>query len=215
MLLLFFLISSSLNYEALCLNHLQDLKALDSLLKDYDKRGAPPNIQGALTEVNCELMIQSIEFSTEKEKDYSVDLFLRQQWKDSRLKNLNTTEPLELHGARIVQALWKPEVYFPNAKKAEFQYVTVPNLVLNIGPGGQIDYLLRLTLTFSRMDDKRCNIELASLSKQLRLKWNSPPLKLRSTKGFPSFGLTSVETGSCDEETVIGDYSCISLTLPI
>ena len=39
------------------------------------------------------------------------------------------------------------QVYFPNAKEAEFQYVTVPNLLLSIKPQGQILYMLRYTHT--------------------------------------------------------------------
>ena len=35
------------------------------------------------------------------------------------------------------------QVYFPNAKSAEFQYVTVPNLLLSIKPFGKILYMLR------------------------------------------------------------------------
>ena len=79
------------------------------------------------------------------------------------------------------------QVYFPNAKEAEFQYVTVPNLLLSIKPQGQILYMLRcghpalsfqlivlsifrLKLTFSCMmelnkyplDDQICTMEIAS-----------------------------------------------------
>ena len=43
----------------------------------------------------------------------------------------------------IFQAIWKPEVYFPNAKEGEFQYVTVPNVLLRIEPAGHILYMLR------------------------------------------------------------------------
>ena len=35
------------------------------------------------------------------------------------------------------------QVYFPNAKEGEFQYVTVPNVLLRIKPDGQILYMLR------------------------------------------------------------------------
>ena len=38
------------------------------------------------------------------------------------------------------------KVYFPNAKSAEFQYVTVPNLLLSIKPFGKILYMLRLVI---------------------------------------------------------------------
>ena len=52
-------------------------------------------------------------------------------------------DPLDLNDPNLVKAIWKPEVYFPNAKDAEFQYVTVPNVLVRIDPGGQILYMLR------------------------------------------------------------------------
>ena len=55
-------------------------------------------------------------------------------------------EPLDLNDPNLVKAIWKPEVYFPNAKDAEFQYVTVPNVLVRIDPGGQILYMLRYVL---------------------------------------------------------------------
>ena len=55
-------------------------------------------------------------------------------------------EPLDLNDPNLVKAIWKPEVYFPNAKDAEFQYVTVPNVLVRIDPGGQILYMLRFVI---------------------------------------------------------------------
>ena len=55
-------------------------------------------------------------------------------------------EPLDLNDPNLVKAIWKPEVYFPNAKDAEFQYVTVPNVLVRIDPGGQILYMLRYVI---------------------------------------------------------------------
>jgi hypothetical protein len=76
-------------------------------------------------------------------QDYQVDLYLRQHWSDPRLNHPNLVEPLDLNDPNLVKAIWKPEVYFPNAKEAEFQYVTVPNVLVRIEPGGQILYMLR------------------------------------------------------------------------
>jgi len=42
-----------------------------------------------------------------------------------------------------VKSIWKPEVYFPNAKEADFQFVTVPNVLVRINPHGEILYMLR------------------------------------------------------------------------
>ncbi len=54
-------------------------------------------------------------------KDYQVDLYLRQHWLDPRLHHPSLVDPLDLNDPNLVKAIWKPEVYFPNAKDAEFQ----------------------------------------------------------------------------------------------
>lgn len=54
------------------------------------------------------------------------------------------------------------QVYFPNAKEAEFQYVTVPNLLLSIKPLGQILYMLRSQ--FSMQASKLCSLSSPTIS---------------------------------------------------
>lgn len=76
-------------------------------------------------------------------QDYEVDLYLRQKWQDARLQHPDITESLDLNDPNLVKAIWKPEVYFPNAKHAEFQFVTVPNVLIRIKPDGDILYMLR------------------------------------------------------------------------
>ncbi|GFW89341.1 glycine receptor subunit alpha-2 [Trichonephila clavipes] len=79
--------------------------------------------------------------------DYEVDLYLRQTWYDHRLRQPNLVKPLDLNDPKLVQRIWKPEVFFANAKHAEFQYVTVPNVLVRIDPSGQILYMLRSTVS--------------------------------------------------------------------
>ena len=50
---------------------------------------------------------------------------------------------MDLADPRLVKAIWKPEVFFPNAKEANFQFVTVPNVLIRINPNGDILYILR------------------------------------------------------------------------
>ncbi|GFS48585.1 glycine receptor subunit alpha-3 [Trichonephila inaurata madagascariensis] len=76
-------------------------------------------------------------------KDYEVDLYLRQKWLDERLKKPEMSRPLDLNDPKLVQRIWKPEVFFANAKHAEFQYVTVPNVLVRITPSGHLLYMLR------------------------------------------------------------------------
>ena len=72
-----------------------------------------------------------------------TDVYLRQRWHDPRLSHNNLTEALDLADPNLVKAIWKPEVFFPNAKEANFQFVTVPNVLIRIHPDGEILFILR------------------------------------------------------------------------
>lgn len=203
------------------MDNIEDLKIIDSLLKNYDRRATPTNRMGKPTEVSCEVFIRSFGSISEKTMDYQVDLYLRQHWFDPRLNHSEIKQVLDLNDPKLVQAIWKPEVYFPNAKSAEFQYVTVPNLLLSIKPFGKILYMLRLKLTFSCMmelnkyplDDQICTMEIASFSKttkELLLNWTNDPVRLSSEVKMPQFLVEDVIAESCDESAVMGNYSCLA-----
>ncbi|CAG7828487.1 unnamed protein product, partial [Allacma fusca] len=55
------------------------------------------------------------DFSILSINDYKTDLYLRQKWKDERLKHEDLKQPLDLSDPNLVKAIWKPEIYFPNA----------------------------------------------------------------------------------------------------
>ena len=76
-------------------------------------------------------------------KDYTTDTYLRQRWVDQRMIHENMTDTLDLADPALVKAIWKPEVFFPNAKEAVFQFVTVPNVLVRIQANGEILYILR------------------------------------------------------------------------
>ncbi|XP_075232274.1 glycine receptor subunit beta-type 4-like [Lycorma delicatula] len=154
-------------------------------------------------------------------KDYEVDLYLRQKWQDERLKHADITEVLDLNDPNLVKAIWKPEVYFPNAKHAEFQFVTVPNVLIRINPDGEILYMLRLKLTFSCMmdlskfplDNQICTMEVASFSKtieELRLEWKTMnPVIMGKGLRMPQFEIVDIVPSDCQESFQIGNYSCL------
>ncbi|XP_068085332.1 glycine receptor subunit alpha-3 [Anabrus simplex] len=198
------------------------LQILDSLLKDdYDRRATPTNHLNNATTVYCELYIRSFGSISPVTMDYEVDLYLRQKWQDERLKHAEITEALDLNDPNLVKAIWKPEVYFPNAKHAEFQYVTVPNVLVRINPDGEILYMLRLKLSFSCMmdlskfplDSQVCTMEVASFSKtieELSLEWktNNPVIMGKGLR-MPQFEIVKIAASDCQESFQIGNYSCL------
>ncbi|XP_050714966.1 glycine receptor subunit alpha-2-like [Eriocheir sinensis] len=154
-------------------------------------------------------------------QDYQVDLYLRQEWEDERLRHPDITRPLDLNDPNLVKAIWKPEVYFPNAKLAEFQFVTVPNVLVRLNPDGKILYMLRLKLTFACMmelsrfplDVQVCTMEIGSFSKttqELNLSWkHGEPIKIYRGLKMPQFNIIDNETDRCHEDFQIGNYSCL------
>ncbi|CAN7999052.1 unnamed protein product, partial [Ixodes hexagonus] len=176
---------------------------------------------GGPTQVSCEIYIRSFGSINPATMDYEVDLYLRQRWHDDRFEQSAITGPLDLNDPKLVQRIWKPEVFFANAKHAEFQYVTVPNVLVRISPSGDILYMLRLKLTFSCMmdlyryplDAQVCTIELASFSKttdELQLHWSRvDPVILYENMKLPQFEIENVNTSLCSETFHIGNYSCL------
>ena len=74
-------------------------------------------------------------------KDYTIDILLRQEWIDKRLRHrLNQTITLNCGAAKRI---WRPDSYFLNAKAAEMHKVTAPNVMFMIDQSGKIKYSAR------------------------------------------------------------------------
>ncbi|GAB6029755.1 hypothetical protein CHUAL_005470 [Chamberlinius hualienensis] len=214
---LFFIITLHL---VRCQN-LSDLQILDNLLSGYDRRATPTHDSNIPTNVSCELYIRSFGSINPSTMDYQVDLYLHQSWTDPRLNHSSIKSPLDLSDPHLVKSIWKPEIFFPNAKHGEFQYVTVPNVLVRIKPEGEILYMLRLKMVFSCMmdlsryplDRQICTMEMASFAKttrDLRLEWKSAqPVKMYKGLRMPQFEIQDIRPLKCQDTFHIGEYSCI------
>jgi len=199
------------------------------MLRNYDRRSTPTNNVGLATNVSVQLLVASMGSINTENMDYVTDVYLRQRWFDPRLSHGNMTEALDLADPNLVKAIWKPEVFFPNAKEANFQFVTVPNVLIRIHPNGEILYILRLRLKFSCMmelsryplDRQICDMQIASFSKttrELLLRWDSSKLDpsvtgssvtVSSDLRMPQFIIESVHPTLCYERFHLGNYSCL------
>ena len=77
-------------------------------------------------------------------QDYSIGMFLRQTWNDSRLiyTPIPRLRSLELD-SRLMDKIWVPDLFIANEKDAHFHSVTVPNKLMHIYPEGRIQYSVR------------------------------------------------------------------------
>ncbi|XP_076447078.1 glycine receptor subunit alpha-4-like isoform X2 [Babylonia areolata] len=132
------------------------LSLLNSMLdKDkYDARVPPDYEKNVATNVTIKIHLLSFDSVSETKMDYSVELFLTQEWFDARLNfgNVSDLKWLEVD-SKMMDDVWVPDVYFRNEKSASFHDVTVPNKYMHLYPGGRVVYSVRLSLTLNcRMD---------------------------------------------------------------
>ncbi|EDO37396.1 predicted protein [Nematostella vectensis] len=128
---------------------------LDTLLDkvNYDNR-VRPFYNGKPVVVKVGYWILSVDSIDVVNMDFTVDLFLRQEWVDPRLDHgLNETIYL---GHRVMQKIWTPDSYFLNAKTAKMHHVTTPNQMTLIAPMGVVKYNTRVTVKAA------CTIDLRS-----------------------------------------------------
>ena len=77
-------------------------------------------------------------------QDYSLNMYLRQEWSDPRLAfdpaYNDGSDKLKL-GDGYWERIWTPDVFFRNEKKAAFHGVTTPNRLINLHADGTVWYV--------------------------------------------------------------------------
>ncbi|CEF66566.1 Gamma-aminobutyric acid receptor subunit beta [Strongyloides ratti] len=147
-------------------------RLLDALIMSHDKR-IRPNYGGEPTVISVTAHIITISAISEVTMDFSVDLYLRQFWKDTRLAfgKYNTMNINSLTiGIDMVKSIWTPDTFFPNEKKSFFHETTSHNSFLRIDKDGNVLRSIRLTViancpmnlhTFP-LDVQNCSLEIES-----------------------------------------------------
>ncbi|XP_070197043.1 glycine receptor subunit alpha-2-like isoform X8 [Littorina saxatilis] len=122
----------------------------------YDSRVPPEYEKNVPTKITIRVHLLSFDSVSETRMDYSVELFLTQEWRDERLHFANQTDSKWLEvDSKMMNVVWVPDVYFRNEKSGSFHDVTVPNKFMHLYPGGRVVYSVRLSLTLN------CRMKLA------------------------------------------------------
>ncbi|VDM61615.1 unnamed protein product [Angiostrongylus costaricensis] len=131
---------------------------LDRLIASHDRR-IRPNYGGPPIEVNITAHITTISSITEVSMDYTLDLYLRQIWKDPRLAWESDVQSSLTIGVDMVKSIWTPDTFFPNEKKSFFHEATSHNSFLRIDNQGNVLRSVRLTFP---LDIQECSLEIES-----------------------------------------------------
>ncbi|XP_052076213.1 glycine receptor subunit alpha-3-like isoform X2 [Mytilus californianus] len=198
---------------------------LRTLFDGYDPKLTPAFFQDGPVNDEVQIYISSIASISESTMDYSMTMFLRQRWIDTRLKYdpIPGVSSLELD-TKALADVWIPDLFIVNEKKANFHDVTTPNKLMHIYSNGKIFYSLRLSGTFSckmnllkyPMDYQVCLFVMESYGQStelLEIVWNAVPVQRQENLTLPEFLLGDIETFQCDKAYVGITYTCIGMNI--
>lgn len=193
------------------------------MFKNYNRR-IRPSYSGDKTVVNVDMSILKFGNINEVQMTYPVDLFLRQQWHDKRLRH-NLSEPIiPMPGQKTpTDFIWTPDTHFINAQKASRHRVTVSNDKWDIYSDGTVFWGTRVSLVASckmdfrkyPMDTQVCGLSLESYAyprEHLVYQWYNRGAEVIS-KEMAQFTLTNTKNES--DETYYessGTYSILEAT---
>ncbi|OXA58815.1 Glutamate-gated chloride channel [Folsomia candida] len=154
--------------------------------------------------------------------EYRVQITVRQEWKDFRLK-FNYSEFITL--PEDMSRLWTPDLFFMNERSANLHLQMKPNVMIRVTPEtGTVLLSIRLSLTLAcpmnlryyPLDRQTCRIRMGSYSwptKDLTFMWKrTNPIQLPAEQQLPRFTMKSNNYSTCDHVTTTGKYSCLLAT---
>ena len=195
-------------------------RILDQFMIGYDKR-IRPNYGGIPVTVGVSLYILSISELSEKNMDFTFDMYFRQFWHDPRLafERRPGFSKLVL-GADYVKRIWVPDTFFVNEKEASVHEITTENQFLRILPSGDVLRSIRLTikascpldLQYFPMDKQMCTLEIESFGftmSDLRFKWEDGPRSVRMSPdvSLPQFDVLGHRQRLVEVSLSSGNYS--------
>ncbi|PAA49018.1 hypothetical protein BOX15_Mlig031804g2 [Macrostomum lignano] len=206
----------------------QRLKAkniIDRLLQNYTRQNSPHGDKP--TTVQLGIYINSFYSISEQTMDYSVNIYLRQEWFDPRLQynksEIGRNKDCVKLEDKIWEKLWVPDVFFRNEKKADFHHVTIPNRFINLYPSGKLWYVMKISATLSCMmqlqkyplDTQICPMMLESFGHTMKtvvFKWLvNKSVESTDELSMPQFVLIGYPTRDCSKNYTTGSYPCLQV----
>ncbi|NP_001368744.1 Ligand-Gated ion Channel [Caenorhabditis elegans] len=199
---------------------------LDNLLNAgrqvYDNQSPPvQHDKEEVTVVELAMYIEGMSSFRTQTMDFQLDVYFQQFWRDPRLAH-NETRRVLVKDKAVLHKMWKPDVYFANARIAEFHEVTQPNFLVWIQPDGSILYDTRIsmvvvcTLNLEKwpLDSQRCHLRILSYAyttEQLVIKWKEDePITRNPNIAMSDMHIVDLYPGLCDGNYSTGTWSCVT-----
>jgi len=210
-------------------NVIAEQRIVEGFLKDtqYNSLHRPTSDGGdkfsedGATQVECSLFVRSFGALDMINMDYSVDITLRQRWRDPRLmfKGQGVTY-VTVPETRV----WKPDTFLRNEKSAEFGLVPSKAVYVRVFEDGTVLYSTRIkaklqcpmNLRLFPFDSQTCKIMLASYSlkkTEIEYLWKKDDgIQFTRALSLPGFRLRDWKARDASVLTSTGAYSAIEIS---
>lgn len=147
---------------------------VQQVLANYKSHESPDENNPDPTTVTVSVHILAVASINVVHMEYTVDLYLRQQWIDPRLAWEHVPHLAHYTDYVLLTAhkkqLWLPDLFFRNGKRGYRHEMSVPNDLIRVHPNGSVLYSQKITMIFScsmylhlyPMDHQECQMNIGS-----------------------------------------------------
>ena len=166
-------------------------RTLRYIMTDYDKRMRPYSTMmsgkysGPL-KITSTIVVTAFGPISDQHGEFTVSMFLRQQWFDDRLRLPASfkQDGLSLNH-HMSKQIWTPDAYFINGRRSLVHNTTVTNLLLRLTADGSVHLSMRITVVAKcymdlqkfPMDTHVCKLQIGSFQypdTEIIYNWEQP-----------------------------------------
>ncbi|KAI1722739.1 neurotransmitter-gated ion-channel ligand binding domain-containing protein [Ditylenchus destructor] len=193
----------------------------------YNRDDVPTADEGKATVVQIQMYIEGMSSFRAQTMDFHLDIYFQLKWVDERLAH-NGSKRILVKDPKLFDLIWHPDLYFANARTAEFHHVTSPNFLVWIYQNGTVWYDCRVSLTVICMlnlaryplDSQSCTLRILSYAydvDQLVIEWNKGPQGSNESYSaiqtnpeilMPDMRLRTIMPGLRNDTYAVGVWSC-------
>ncbi|XP_064636457.1 glycine receptor subunit alpha-4-like isoform X3 [Lineus longissimus] len=165
--------------------------------------------------------INSFSAVDEIHMDYSVNVYLRRVWNDSRLAYFpDYNESMTL--SYMHKNIWSPDLYFINEKKGYVHTITHENRLLSVSPYGKITLSEKMSITltchmnleFYPHDVQVCGMYMESYgytTQEVMFDWlpGDNAIHKNDDLELPEFTIGEIKWGNCTKNYLLGSFTCL------
>ncbi|VDP66515.1 unnamed protein product [Echinostoma caproni] len=167
-----------MDYDGVQWEQFQPISPITSIIQhvlaNYRSHESPDENNPDPTTVTVSVHILAVASINVVQMEYTVDLYLRQQWVDSRLAWAHVPHLAHFKDYVLLTAhksrLWLPDLFFRNGKRGYKHKMSVPNDLIRVHPNGSVLYSQKITMILScsmylrlyPMDHQECQMNIGS-----------------------------------------------------